>query len=107
MLRSRPELIERARGLFERYGYVAILIGYYSGPLRSLVASASAIAGMPRGKFELANVMSAVAWSAGAVAIGAIPGTLIEPGSAWLVPGVILVPLVTIGLTALLLRAAL
>src|SRR3977135_127873 len=35
ILRSRPELAEHARGLFARYGYAAILIGYYSGPLRS------------------------------------------------------------------------
>jgi len=106
ILRSRPELAEHARGLFARYGYAAILIGYYSGPLRSVVASVSATAGMPRRKFELANIVSAVIWSAGAAAIGAIPGTLIEPGSPWLLAGVVLVPLVTIGLTVLLLRVA-
>jgi membrane protein DedA with SNARE-associated domain len=61
---------------------------------------------MPRRKFELANIVSAVIWSAGAAVIGAIPGTLIEPGSPWLLAGVVLVPLVTIGLTVLLLRVA-
>src|SRR3979409_52325 len=75
MLQSRPELTERARSLFERYGYAGILIGYYSGSLRSIVASVAAILGMPRRKFELANIVPAVIWSAGAAAIGAIPGT--------------------------------
>jgi membrane-associated protein len=105
-LRSRPELTERARSLFERYGYAAILIGYYAGPLRSIVASVAAIMGMSRGKFETANAISAVLWVTGAVSIGAIPGTLFESGSAWLLAGVIVVPLITIALTLLLLRAA-
>ena len=106
MFQSRPELTERARSLFERYGYAAILVGYYSGPLRSIVASVAAILGMSRGKFETANAISAVLWVAGAVSIGAIPGTLFEPDSAWLLAGVIVVPFVTIALTLLLLRAA-
>jgi membrane protein DedA with SNARE-associated domain len=106
MLQSRPELTERARSLFERYGSAAILIGYYAGPLRAIVASVAAILGMPRGKFETANVISAVLWVVGAVSIGAMPGTLFEPGSPWLLGGVIVVPLITIGLTLLLLRAA-
>jgi membrane protein DedA with SNARE-associated domain len=106
LLQSRPELSERARSLFERCGYAAILIGYYSGPLRSIVASVAAILGMSRGKFETANAISAVLWIAGAVSIGAIPGTLFEPDSAWLFAGVIVVPLATIGLTVLLLRIA-
>ena len=106
LLQSSPELSKRARSLFERYGYAAILIGYYAGPLRSIVASVAAILEMPRGKFEAANAISAVLWVAGAVSIGAIPGTLFEPGSAWLLGGVIVVPLVTIALTLLLLRAA-
>jgi membrane protein DedA with SNARE-associated domain len=61
---------------------------------------------MSRGKFETANAISAVLWVAGAVSIGAIPGTLFEPDSAWLLAGVIVVPLVMIALTLLLLRAA-
>jgi membrane protein DedA with SNARE-associated domain len=61
---------------------------------------------MSRGKFETANAISAVLWVTGAVSIGAIPGTLFESGSAWLLAGVIVVPLITIALTLLLLRAA-
>jgi membrane-associated protein len=30
----RPELFERAHAVFERYGIVAVCIGYFIGPLR-------------------------------------------------------------------------
>ena len=108
LLRTRPEFIERARGLFERYGFASILIGYFSGPLRAPVASVAAIAGMRRGQFELANIVSALIWAVVAVGIGAIPGAMIEPNSIWLLIGPILVPVITIGISMaiLFLRSA-
>ena len=108
LLRTRPEFIERARGLFERYGFASILISYFSGPLRAPVASVAAIAGMRRGQFELANIVSALIWAAVAVGIGAIPGTMIEPNSIWMLIGPILVPIITIGISVaiLFLRSA-
>jgi membrane protein DedA with SNARE-associated domain len=48
--------LNRARSLFERFGFVAILIAYFSGPLRAPVAGAAAIAGMARWNFEMANI---------------------------------------------------
>jgi membrane protein DedA with SNARE-associated domain len=107
IVQARPQLVERVRALFARYGVIAILIGYYTGPPRSLVASTAAIAGMPRVKFEIANILFATIWVAGAATIGAVPGTLIEPDSPWLLAGALIMPVVTIALTVLLLRAAL
>jgi membrane protein DedA with SNARE-associated domain len=106
MIQSRPELVARARALFARYGVIAILIGYYAGPPRSLVASIAAIAGMPRLKFEVTNILSATIWVAGAAVIGAIPGTMIDPDSPWLLAGAFVVPVITITVTFVLLRAA-
>jgi membrane protein DedA with SNARE-associated domain len=45
-LRQQATLMVRARSLFERFGFVAILIAYFSGPLRAPVAGVAAIAGM-------------------------------------------------------------
>jgi len=85
-----------------------MLIGYFSGPLRAPVASVAAIAGMRRGQFELANIVSALIWAVVAVGIGAIPGAMIEPNSIWLLIGPILVPVITIGISMaiLFLRSA-
>jgi membrane protein DedA with SNARE-associated domain len=100
LLRKRSGLIGRARALFMRYGFLAIFIAYFSGPLRAPMASVAAMAGMPRRRFELANVVSAVVWTISAAAIGAIPGMLIEADSAWLPIGLILVPAITVAISA-------
>ena len=108
LLRTRPEFIEHARRLFAQFGFASILIAYFSGPLRAPVASVAAIAGMRRGQFELANIVSALIWAVVAVSIGAIPGTMIEPNSIWMLIGPILVPIITIGISMaiLFLRSA-
>src|SRR5258708_2421989 len=95
LLRTRPKVIERARTLFERYGFVSILIAYFSGPLRAPVASAAAIAGMRRRKFELANAASSLVWTICGVRAGAIPGAMIQPDSDWLPIGLVLLPAAT------------
>lgn len=107
LLRSRPVILRRAGTLFERYGFAAILIAYFSGPLRAPTACVAAVSGMRRGKFEAANVASAMLWTLGATAVGAGPGAMIAPDSNWLPIGLILVPAITVGISAaiMLLRA--
>jgi membrane protein DedA with SNARE-associated domain len=99
LLRAQPALMIRAGSLFERFGFVAILIGYFSGPLRAPVAGVAAIAGMTRWNFELANIFSALVWTVCAVAVGAVPGLMIEPNSAWLPVGLVVVPAATVGIS--------
>lgn len=99
MLRARPELLLRARLLFEKFGWASILIAYFSGPLRAPVASVAAIAGMRRRQFELSNIMSALIWSLFAVGLGAIAGAAIPPNSIWLLIAPFLVPVITIGIS--------
>jgi membrane protein DedA with SNARE-associated domain len=102
VLRSQGSLLVRAHWLFERFGFVAILIAYFSGPLRAPVAGVAAMARMSRWKFELANVFSAIVWTAEAIGIGAVSGQMIEPNSGWLLAGLIVVPAITIGISALI-----
>jgi membrane-associated protein len=103
IFRRWPGLMDRAQTLFIRYGFAAILIGYFSGPLRAPMASIAAIAGMRRIQFELANLVSAFVWAGFAVGIGAVPGILIDPSSPWLLIAPALVPLITIALSAAIL----
>ena len=100
MLRTRPGLMERARALFLRFGFLAIFIAYFSGPLRAPTASVAAMAGMARRQFELANIVSAIVWTICAAAIGALPGMLIDADTVWLPISMILVPAVTVGISA-------
>jgi membrane protein DedA with SNARE-associated domain len=109
LLRTRPKLMERARRLFERYGFFAILVAYFAGPLRAPVASVAAISAMSRGRFELANVVSSIVWTICGIGVGALPGAIIEPDSFWLPVGFVLMPAATVGLSVglMFLRAAL
>jgi membrane-associated protein len=100
-----PKVMERADALFARFRFVSILIAYFSGPLRAAIASVAAIAGMPRVTFELANVISGLIWAAVAVSMGAMPGSLIDPASYWLITAAILVPALTIGVSVAVLLA--
>lgn len=104
MLQLRQQLVARVRGLFDRYGLAAIMVGYHIGPARALVTSVAGIAGMPRLKFETASILSAAVWIVDHALIGAIPGTFIDAGSPWLLPVTFGAPGVVMVLTVVLLR---
>jgi membrane protein DedA with SNARE-associated domain len=101
VVRNRPEFMRRAEAIFEKHGFLSILIGYFSGPLRAPIACIAAIAGMGRFKFELANISSAFIWSAFSLGIGAAPGAIIERDSVWLLIAPVLVPAGMVGLSAM------
>ena len=66
-----PQLLERASLWFARWGMAAIFFGRFVGPLRAAVPLVAGIVAMPRAKFQIANVASAVVWAAGILAPGA------------------------------------
>ena len=101
-LRTLPGITVRAGALFERYGFAAIMIAYFSGPLRAPVAVVAAISGMRRGKFEVANIVSSCVWTVWAIGLGAVPGAMIEPNSNWLLISFVLVLVLTVGLSAVI-----
>lgn len=101
--RSWAHVMERAQELLLRYGFVSVLIGYFSGPVRAPVAALAAVAGMGRIKFESANLLSAFAWATIAVGIGAAPGSMIDPGSPWFLVAPFLAPMLTIAVSLVIL----
>src|SRR5262245_1078458 len=76
-LSRHPQLIERGRAFFRRWGAAAVFIGRFFGPLRAVVPLVAGIFGMPFLTFQLFNVASALLWAAGVLA----PGTF---GVRWL-----------------------
>ena len=75
ILRCKPlsthrRTVARAKLLFYRYGFFAVLLGRFLGPIRSTIPTVAGVMGMPESKFQLANVVSALFW---------VPGLLV-PG---------------------------
>ena len=71
-------MIERGHRMFERYGVFAVFFGRFFGPLRAivpLIAGATTMALIP---FQLANVASALLWSAVVLAPGAFGAEFVQ-----------------------------
>ena len=65
ILKSHRRSIAKARLFFYRYGFLAVLIGRFLGPLRSTVPTVAGVMSMPLLKFQLANILSALFWVPG------------------------------------------
>jgi len=70
--------VARARLFFSRYGFLAILLGRFLGPIRSTIPLVAGVMGMRHLPFQLANVLSAIAW----VPLMLLPGWLAARGVA-------------------------
>ena len=68
---SRNEvLVTRGIAFFRRRGLPAVFVGRFFGPLRAVTPFAAGLCEMPRMRFQIANLASAVVWSAGMLAPG-------------------------------------
>ena len=75
VLRCKPlsthrRTVARARLLFYHYGFYAVLLGRFLGPIRSTIPTVAGVMGMPEFKFQLANLISALFWVPGLLAPG-------------------------------------
>jgi membrane protein DedA with SNARE-associated domain len=64
-LRTHRRTVARARLLFFRYGFFAVLLGRFLGPIRSTIPTVAGVMGMPELKFQAANFISALFWVPG------------------------------------------
>jgi membrane protein DedA with SNARE-associated domain len=58
-----PDLLANGIGFFAKHGGKSVFIGRFLGPVRAVIPLAAGIMRMPRGRFWLANVMSALVWA--------------------------------------------
>lgn len=70
-LSRHPDLLPRGHRFFERWGFAGVFVGRFFGPLRASIPLVAGICSMPFLSFQLANISSALAWSAGVLAPGA------------------------------------
>ena len=62
LLKTRRRTVARARLLCFRYGFLAVLVGRFLGPLRCLIPTVAGVMGMTEKKFQLANILSGILW---------------------------------------------
>ena len=75
-----PSLVVRGVTFFRRWGLLAVFFGRFFGPLRAVMPLAAGLCEMPWLSFQIANLASAVLWTACMLA----PGVL---GMRWLMGG--------------------
>lgn len=61
-LRSHRAMVARTRLFFRRYGFMAVFLGRFLGPIRATVPLVAGVMEMARRPFQIANFASAVIW---------------------------------------------
>jgi membrane protein DedA with SNARE-associated domain len=77
-LNSYRRQVARARLFFYRYGFFAVLIARFLGPLRCFIPTVAGVMGMPELRFQLANVISAILWLPALLAPGYLATRSVE-----------------------------
>lgn len=70
--------VARARLFFYRYGFLAVLIARFLGPLRCFIPTVAGVMGMPELRFQLANIISAILWLPALLAPGYLASLSVE-----------------------------
>ena len=73
-----PDLLPRGEAFVQKWGVPSIYIGRFFGPLRATVPLAAGIFEMPYGRFQLANWISALIWSAVLLLFGDVISQIVE-----------------------------
>jgi membrane protein DedA with SNARE-associated domain len=76
-LRNHPELIDKGRNAFRRWGPMAVLIGHFFGPLRAVVFVMAGFSRMPPIVYAPVNVLGCLAWAYVTPTFGEVAGHLI------------------------------
>lgn len=61
-LKRHRQMVARARLFFRRYGFAAIFIGRFLGPIRATIPLVAGVMDMDHRRFQLANISSAILW---------------------------------------------
>ena len=76
-LRDHPELVERTRASFAKYGPATVFIGHFIGPLRPVVFLFAGMSGIGLARFQVYNVAGALAWAWAIPKLGQVGGDLV------------------------------
>ena len=73
-----PDLLPRGEAFVRKWGVPSIFIGRFFGPLRASVPLAAGIFEMPYWRFQIANVVSALLWSAVLLLFGDVISVIVQ-----------------------------
>jgi membrane protein DedA with SNARE-associated domain len=73
-----PAILSRGEAFVQEWGVPSIYIGRFFGPLRASVPLAAGIFEMPYWRFQIANVLSALIWSAVLLLFGDLIAVMIS-----------------------------
>lgn len=62
-LRRYRHAVARTRLFFRRYGFAAVFLGRFLGPIRSTVPLVAGMMAMDHKRFQIANILSAAVWA--------------------------------------------
>ena len=102
----RPEYVERARAIFERYGALALVVSRFVPIVRTFAPTMAGAGRMNFTLFTLYNLIGALLWTVAIPVVGYALGQIIPPSVLdryilLLVGGVVVVSLLSVGLTLL------
>jgi len=73
-----PETLERGIAFFRRFGGKSVAFGRFVGPGRATIPLVAGFMRMPRGRFAVANIGSAIAWGPAYLAPGIVFGASLK-----------------------------
>lgn len=76
-LKDHPEMVDKTRAAFDRYGPVTILVGHFTTVFRPVVFLLSGMSGMTLPRFLFWNALGCVAWAFLIPKLGQFGGDLI------------------------------
>lgn len=62
-LNRHRSMVARTRLFFRRYGFMAVFVGRFLGPIRATIPLVAGVMEMDRRRFQLANIASAMLWA--------------------------------------------
>lgn len=61
-LNRHRAVVARARLFFRRYGFLAVFLGRFLGPIRATIPLVAGVMQMEKRPFQIANILSAILW---------------------------------------------
>jgi membrane-associated protein len=91
-----PEHLKRSHAFFERHGGKAVIIARFVPIVRTFSPVVSGLARMQYAKFVFYSVIGALLWAVGLTLLGYWLGTTVPNVEKYIVPGIILIVLLSI-----------
>lgn len=80
--RRHAQAIQRAEAFIQRHGAASVVLARFTGAVRAFVPLLAGFAHMPRGRFYLTNVVSALLWAPAHILPGVVFGTSLQLAEA-------------------------